>query len=315
MTLLPEIAEEAQKLSTDKLINLYILDLTSLGGEVYRFISSIDNTMEIDSLTYNFETSIATCVTTNPHTLESGDFVRVLNADQSGYNGDHTITVVDATTFTFNLFEAVNSDATGDYLKAIRLANTIKYDGEEYTPIAFEATGFEWNGQGSQPNPKIRVSNINRVMLAAVITANDGIGADFTRIRVFRKDLDDGTRRDPTLFFPKEVYRLNRKTVHNRIFIEWELSSSMDQQGVKIPGRQCLKRTCTHRYRVWNATTGTFDYTNATCPYVGTNYFDAQDRHTSNPASDACGKLLSSCSARFGSDPLPTRAMPGIGGV
>ena len=89
----------------------------------------------------------------------------------------------------------------------------------------------------------------------------------------------------------------------------------MDQEGRKLPGRQVLKDACTHIYRFPDGM-GDFDYTNATCPYVGTDYFEATGASTNDPALDKCGKKLSDCRLRFGQHGvLPTRAFPGVARV
>lgn len=312
MTMSASMAREAQKLATDALVKLYTLDLTAQGGSLYRFISSIDSMSNIVSITS--AATLATCITETPHTLLTGDAVRVAGATPDGYNGDHSVTVIDSHTFTYNMFTSVGDAAHGDYMKIFRLNGLVKWDSHLYTPIAFEATGFEWNGQGSLPNPKIRLSNVNRVFLASVISLRDAVGGTFTRYRVFRKNLDDGVEPDPTLYLPIEVYRVNRKSVHNKVFLEFELAAAIDQQGVKIPGRQCLKRTCGLRYRVWNPTTLTFNYSKATCPYTGAPMFTNRDIATADSASDHCSKLLTGCTARFGSAALPFGGFPGVGG-
>lgn len=312
MTLPADIAREAQKLATDRLVKLYELDATELGGSLFRFVSSVDATMRLTSLTRSGVT--ATGVTATPHTLANGDSIRITDASQPEFLGDFTATVVNSTTFTYTMTAIPEANSSGAYHSMTRLNNTMVFDGHDYIPIAVNVTGFEWNGQGTLPTPTLQISNVNRILASSVITLKSLVGAKFTRIRTFRKHLDDGSDPDPALIFPKEIYRVNRKTAQNKVYIEFQLASALDQEGVKIPGRICLRNTCTHRYRVWNPTTLTFDYTNATCPYVGSTYFTATDTPSGDPALDRCGKTLSSCRARFGTAPLPTRAVPGIGG-
>jgi lambda family phage minor tail protein L len=188
------------------------------------------------------------------------------------------------------------------------------YGGISYTPIDIQATGFEWSSQGTLPAPKLQVANTNFVMNAAVITYGDLLGAIVTRCRTFRKFLDDGTTPDPTSHFPLDIYKIDQKSGHNKIYIEWQLAASLDQEGRKLPSRQVLRDACTHIYRIYNSTTGAFDYTQATCTYTGTQYFDATDSATFNPALDSCGRRISSCRCRFGQNgDLPTRAFPGSG--
>lgn len=312
--LLPEdVAEEAQRLTTDSIVKLYILDATDIGGEIFRFCSSIDTEYELDELTS--VGVIATAVTPRAHLLATGDYVTIRYADQEPYNGTFQITVTDDYEFTYEMASIpTSSTATPTYIVAQRLNKIMKFDGEEYVPVPVAVTGFEYNGEGPLPLPKVQISNVNKVLQASIRDLKDLKGAKFIRIKTFRQFLDDGDSPDPESIFPTEVYRVSRKTTHNRLLIEFELASSIDQESAMIPARQCIKVACTHRYRKWNAATSTFDYTNATCPYSGSTYFKNTDESTADPSLDRCSKFLSGCKLRFGTAPLPTRAFPGIGG-
>jgi len=300
-------------LASDRLVKLYEIDATNVGGSIYRFTSSIDTELAIASLTSSG--LIATCQTTTNHAMVTGEAVRIKGPIETSYVGDFIVTVINPTTFTYVMLGTTTSPATTlSSLSMTRLENTMVYNGNSYIPIAFEAEGFEWNGQGSLPQPRIKVSNVNKILLSAVIGVNDLLGATFTRIRTFRKFLDDGVSPDPSAIYPKEIYTITRKAVHNKIYIEFELGASIDQEGVMIPARLCLRNLCTHRYRVWDADTGAFDYTNATCPYTELASFTKTNVFTSTSSEDKCGKNLDSCRLRFGNNPLPTRAFPGIGG-
>ena len=173
--------------------------------------------------------------------------------------------------------------------------------------------GFEISSAGTLPNPILRVLNTPSLQ-SSVIALDDLIGATFTRIRTFKTFLDAGDSPDPTAYFPHDVYKVDRMVANNKLFIEWELAASIDQEGRKIPARQIIRDFCTHRYRVWNTVTETFDVSNATCPYVGAATYDVNDSVTDN-AGDSCGKRLSSCKIRFKNDTLPTRAFPGVARV
>lgn len=190
----------------------------------------------------------------------------------------------------------------------------ISWNGDDYTPIDIEAEGFEWNGQGVLPTPKIRISNINKVASAAVIEFGDLLGSVLTRIRTFEQFLDGQVDADPTAIFPLDIYKVERKTAHNKAFVEWELSAAIDQEGRRLPGRQFLRDACTQTYRRY--VSGSFDYSNASCPYAGTTYINRQGVTVTDPSLDDCGRRLSDCRKRFGvSGELPTRAFPGIGKV
>lgn len=307
-----KIKSDAQKMSGERLVKLYELDATGIGGSLYRFVSSVDATNQIASITSVSLT--ATCKTVTPHTLAMSDTISISGINNANYNGQFSVaSIVDAYTFTYALFDGEAEPAQGVNMIMTRLNNLMVFGGNDYGPIAIETEGFEWTSQGSQPSPKIRVSNVAKVIAASVISLNDLVGAKLTRIRTFRKHLDDGTDPDTTSVFPREIYNINRKSVHNKVYLEFELTSPMDQQGVQIPGRQCIKRICTQVYRTWNGSS--FDYSKATCPYTGSSYFTVTDQSTGSPTLDSCSKQLSSCKLRFGSAPLPTRAFPGIGGA
>lgn len=188
----------------------------------------------------------------------------------------------------------------------------VTFGGVQYFPVDLEASGFDWNGKGALPQPKIKISNAAHFLAAATITLKDLVGANLTRIRTYRQFLDDGASPDPTAVHPIDVYRVNRKSDYNKVFIEWELASVLDQEGRMLPGRQIIKHNCTHIYRFWDGSD--FDYTKATCPYAGTANFDISDNAIVDPSADTCGKLLSSCRARFGlTVDLPFRGFPGSG--
>lgn len=190
----------------------------------------------------------------------------------------------------------------------------VTYNGEVYTAIPVEAEGFELSSTGTLPQPKLRVLN-SPSLTSGIIALNDMLGATVYRTKTFRCFLDDGSTPDVTAHFPMEIYTLDRKSVQNKVFVEWELAAAMDQQGRMIPNRQIIKDYCTHIYRHYDQATGSFDYSQATCPYTGSICYNEKDQAV--PASgDRCGKRLSSCKLRFGNNAqLPTRAFPGVSSV
>lgn len=193
-------------------------------------------------------------------------------------------------------------------------AHPLRFGGTEYAPVGIEAEGFELTGTGSLPTPKLRITNVTRVLAALVATAGDLLGADVVRLRTLADYLDDGPDPDPGMHFPADVYRVERLATFSPALIEWELSAALDQEGRKLPGRQVLRDACTHRYRRFDPDTGAFDYTAATCPWTGTPYRDAAGAVVGDAVRDACGKRLSDCRARFGQGvALPTRAFPAVG--
>lgn len=214
----------------------------------------------------------------------------------------------------FELDLAPLGDATVMRFTSDHLANgnDIVFRGYTYDFVDVGAKGFEITGNGPIPTPSIQVANVGGLLTGLLVQYQDLVGATVRRIRTFSSFLDGGPdAAEANYAFASDVYTVESKQGHTKTFVEWKLSSILDQQGRKLPGRQVLRDTCLHRYRYYNTTTASFDYTNATCPYAGTSYYTAQGDVTTI-ANDRCGKRLSDCKLRFGATAvLPTRAFPG----
>lgn len=72
------------------------------------------------------------------------------------------------------------------------LLTDIIWQGQAYSAFPIEADGFEWNGRGQLPRPKIRVSNVLGTISALVLAHEDLVGCKVTRIRTLAKFLDAG---------------------------------------------------------------------------------------------------------------------------
>lgn len=186
-----------------------------------------------------------------------------------------------------------------------------RFNGYEYSVVPIAAEGFKWDGQGTMPSPTLQLSTMNQSLSSLIRQADDLVGCPVTRTRTFRRYLDDGDTPDPEAIFPVDSYLVERKSRHNAVMVELELSVSFDQRGKMIPGRQVIRDTCTHTYRKWNGTE--FDYKNVTCPYAGNQYFTPNGDSTTLIEEDKCGKRLSDCEKRFGNAALPFAGFPGSG--
>lgn len=187
----------------------------------------------------------------------------------------------------------------------------IEFNGYKYYSVPVTAEGFKWDGQGTLPSPTLTLSMMSPTLSSLIREHDDLVGIPVRRIRTYRRYLDDGDSPNPEARFPNEEFVIERKTSQNSVQVEFELSVKFDQRGKKIPGRQVIRDTCTHRYRKWNGSE--FDYENATCPYDGDDYFDAAGNSVGSGSSDRCGKRLSDCEKRHGNKPLPFYGFPGAG--
>ena len=107
---------------------------------------------------------------------------------------------------------------------------------------------------------------------------------------------------DPNVGFVDEIYFINRKTSENKVFIEFELASAWDVQGVMLPRRQVLANICNWKYR------------SSECGFAGGAIADVSDVAVTDITLDTCGKRVASCKLRFGaSSQLPFGGFPGAG--
>lgn len=194
----------------------------------------------------------------------------------------------------------------------------IIWDGNTYTKYPIQVEGFEYNAESSSlPRPTLTISNVFGAITTLILAANnktpgnDLTGAKLVRIRTlvryidaanFEDDTNPYGTPDTTATLPTETYYLARKVVENRDTAQFEAAASFDLATVKAPKRQCNQNLCPWIYK------------GAECGYSGTNYFDENDNSTIIAADDKCGKRLSSCQIRFGTNAeLPFGGFPSIG--
>lgn len=237
-------------------------------------------------------------------------FIAATEVETFGINGE--IQKLSPTAIV-ELFEidatAIGGDVMRFHAGTNELRQNVVWQGNTYTAFPMQATGFDYSGNGQLPRPKLIMSNIGGAMTLLVLTYEDLLGAKVTRRRTLVRYLDavnftSGVNpiADPTAEFPVDIFYIDRKAGETRDIVEFELASSFDMAGVKLPRRQIVQNVCTWRYR------GT------ECGYSGTNYFDANDAAVGSLALDKCGKRLSSCKARFGAyNQLPFGSFPAAG--
>jgi lambda family phage minor tail protein L len=180
----------------------------------------------------------------------------------------------------------------------------VMWQAHEYQPWPIEASGFEYNGRGQLPTPRMRVANIAGAVTALNLAYDDLVGAKVTRHRTFARYLDGAVGADPTAELPLDVFYVERKVGENRVFVEYELASSLDVEGILLPLRQVLQNSCPWVYR------------GSECTYAGGAVATIDDVATSDPTQDSCGHRLASCRLRFGAaGPLTFGGFPGAGTI
>lgn len=211
------------------------------------------------------------------------------------------------------LFEVDLTPFGGDLLRFHAGTNELRanvvWQGNTYTAFPVQASGFEFNGQGQAPRPKLLVANVIGSITALVLQYDDIVGAKVTRRRTLAKYLDAvnfpggvNPTADPGAEFPSDVFYVDRKATETNQVVEFELAPAMDVTGVQLPRRQVVQNVCPWAYR------------GAECGWTGTTYFDANDAPVATVGQDVCGKRLSSCKARFGTyAELPFGGFPAAG--
>jgi lambda family phage minor tail protein L len=203
---------------------------------------------------------------------------------------------------------ALGGDVLRFYAGTNELLLPLVWQGQLYTPFPIEVSGFASSSDGPIARPTLRAANPDG-LLGALIRQFSGLkGAKLTRKRTLAKYLDavnfasGNPHADPYSEFPDDVYRLDRITTRNKRIVEYQLTSDLDVQGVRLPRRLILHSVC-----VWT-------YRGADCGYTGPPVAKADDTPTAVMGEDRCSHKLSGCRLRpWPGKQLPFGGFPGAG--
>lgn len=196
--------------------------------------------------------------------------------------------------------------------------SAVAFSGVSYPFLNLKCEGFEWNGDGTLPRPKMTVSAINGTFYSLVLTCLAGAqkGVIFVRRdRTLAKFLDGHEEGGKGYKFPADVYILARVVSMNKNTIQFELACPTDLPRCKVPARMMLRDMCACVYRRWDASAiaWVYDQTTMACPYTGTDLFTKKGAATTDYTQDDCGHRLSDCVKRFKSySALPFFGFPGV---
>ena len=225
----------------------------------------------------------------------------------------------DAVVELFTLDTSTTHQLSGEAIEKGQILNwvsgtigdeTVKFGGVEYIPLAISATDYEWNGQGSPPQPKLQIQNIGGIVAGLTMSLDDLVGATVTRTRTFKKHLDGQSEANANTFFEPDIFTINRKSLHNKSSIEFELATPLEVLNKKIPSTVIMRNTCSYHYRQFLNSKWYY----GDCPYAGSAYYDQSDVEQSDPAKDICSRRFSGCLKRYGQKvPLPIKCFAGAG--
>ena len=161
----------------------------------------------------------------------------------------------------------------------IRVFNSyIFWQGKTFFPAPIQAEGYEISSRGILPTPRLSMSSqsdqeteILSLIRRSIRKYGDIVGAKVTRIRTYAKFLDknnfadiakyDGTdgsylsafpegyEPDPYAELPRDIFFIERKASESKTAIVYELSSSLDVEGIKLPRRTVQSKKCGFAYR------------------------------------------------------------------
>lgn len=219
--------------------------------------------------------------------------------------------------YTSPLIELFEIDLTNTGLGIVVATNSynedgqpIYFNGRQYFPMPIQIEDIDYKGDGSLPTPTLSLSIVNKVTAAMIIEHDNLVGCTVTRIKTFRKFLDDGEEPNPSARFQNEVYKINRRKTLNQYVAKFELTNVMNMENKYLPRNQVIKTYCPYIYRRYAG--GVFVYDKYySCPYTGTSYFD-ENNNACSIEKDKCSKQLEGCEARFGNAVLPFQGFPSI---
>tara|TARA_Y100000593_G_scaffold79143_1_gene147174 strand:+ start:53 stop:1147 length:1095 start_codon:yes stop_codon:yes gene_type:complete len=158
--------------------------------------------------------------------------------------------------------------------KIFRFHNNIKYingdiwfNGNKYSAAPIRADGFEVTSKGTLPRPKLSMTvNDQGITIFSKFKdlmrdLQDLVGSKVIRRRTFIKYLDaetfsdnsidkpDGFAPDPFAQFPEDIYYIDRKSGENKYSLEFELSTALELEEIRLPGRILSQRKCPFTYR------------------------------------------------------------------
>ena len=159
----------------------------------------------------------------------------------------------DSVPTTFRFHSGCNMNSKGE----------IVWQGNSYQRLPIEARGFAYTGKGQTPRPQLTISNFGGITRSGSVidvsgflkiinqtTAhNDLLNAKLTRLQVLASSLDNanfssgsnpfGTPNSDEL--PQEIYFIERKTVENRLVVQFELVGRLDVENKMLPARQVTR--------------------------------------------------------------------------
>ena len=240
-----KISSEASLLSPSVLVTFYELDFRNFGI----------NRDDIDLSTLSFKNNL-----TPPYN------------NGNGYDSSTTDDPVGILRF-HNLNINAENSSSNLVAGSAGLFGQIIWQNKRYIPFPIIVDGIEVASRGTLPKPKLtftnQIQNSNYNFFFTKIkntirSIGDIIGLEITRKRTFLKYLDavnfksyggiindDNFIVDPDSYaaLPDDTFYIDRKLKENKDIIQYELSSIIDLENLKLPLRTMYSEACSLDYR------------------------------------------------------------------
>jgi len=133
----------------------------------------------------------------------------------------------------------------------------VTWQGIQYIPIPVESEGFGVFADGSLPRPKIKISNVDKIITYFLEKYKDFKNAKLYRKKVFVKHLDDSNFDGSNPFglanseseISEEKYLIGQKIQENKSFVEFELNLPLDLDNFDVNHRTVNAKYCYWQYR------------------------------------------------------------------
>lgn len=210
------------------------------------------------------------------------------------------------------LYEITLQDGQKAHFFAAREEGQIvRFNKQSYISHPIETAGFSWSPEEPVTPAMMQFSHHN--LPQDFKPHFDNVKNGTVRVVItFAEECEAPIGTDGGSCFPPETWRIDRLERADDAIIQLALQPLANLQSEILPKRVILRDICQHRYRVWDKSAEAFDYSVATCPYVGTDYITIDGAPTDYPEQDSCSLTLEAgCKKRF-TDELPFFGFPGL---
>lgn len=208
------------------------------------------------------------------------------NSDNSRINNSSTITI-GTTNYSVSSSFSVgtnNYKTLGSVYTGSSTSFNYKTPGEGYS--IGDNIYFSYTPNKHRHKMEIKWDSINEKLY----TSSVSLSSYYDTPPAFELVLPTDISSDFSADFPEDIYYIERKVKENKIFVELELASSMDVEGVNLPSRKLVQNSCPWKYK------GTECTWSSSIVFVKKN-----DSYSgASAANDDCGKTVESCKMRFG---------------